>query len=160
MRLIVQRVLRGAVRVAKKGTIGKIDRGVVVLVGIERRDTKDDIEYLARKLVNLKLWSNETGKPWRKSAKEKNFGVLLVSQFTLHAVLKGNKPDFHMSMVPDKASECFDQFVKRVEMEYGKKEAVEKGEFGAKMEVDLVNEKGGSSGSDAEASKKKKKKKK
>ena len=109
-----------------------------MLVGIERRDTKDDIEYLARKLVNLKLWSNESGKPWRKSAKEKNFGVLLVSQFTLHAVVKGNKPDFHMSMVPDKASECFDQFVKRVEMEYGKKEAVEKGEFGAKMEVDLV----------------------
>ena len=109
-----------------------------MLVGIERRDTKDDIDYLARKLVNLKLWSNESGKPWRKSAKEKNFGVLLVSQFTLHAVLKGNKPDFHMSMVPDKASECFDQFVKRVEMEYGKKEAVEKGEFGAKMEVDLV----------------------
>ena len=109
-------------------------------MGIERRDTKDDIEYLARKLVNLKLWSNESGKPWRKSAKDNGYGVLLVSQFTLHAVLKGNKPDFHMSMVPDQASTCFDEFVKRVEMEYGKKEAVETGIFGAKMEVDLVND--------------------
>jgi len=63
-----------------------------------------------------------------------------VSQFTLHAVLKGNKPDFHMSMVPDKANQCFDEFVKRVEMEYGKKEAVESGVFGAKMEVELVND--------------------
>lgn len=95
MRIVLQRVLNGSVTVSEK-MISKIDRGVLCLVGITEDDTKEDAEYLARKLLNIRIWDDEEGKRWSKSVKDMKYEVLLVSQFTLFSKLKGNKPDFHL----------------------------------------------------------------
>ena len=104
MRVILQRVTEASVDVdgAAHGAIGA---GLVVLVGIEHRDTVEDVKWLANKVWNVRLWANEEGgKPWSASAKTLQHGLLVVSQFTLHARLKGNKPDFHGAMPPEKVS--------------------------------------------------------
>ena len=83
-------------------TISKIDKGMTVLVGIANDDTKEDAEYIARKILNLRLWPSADGsKQWNTNVISNKFEVLLVSQFTLYAKLKGNKLDFHHAMGPE-----------------------------------------------------------
>lgn len=88
MRCIIQRVLNASVTVGGN-KISKINKGLLVLVGVHRDDTKADREWLARKILNLRLWPDEQGKPWNKSVKDMGYEVLLVSQFTLYTTLKG-----------------------------------------------------------------------
>ncbi|RHY04035.1 hypothetical protein DYB36_010231, partial [Aphanomyces astaci] len=89
MKLVVQRVTSGCVRVDEKA-VGSISKGLVCLVGIGRDDTEDDAEWCCRRILNARLWPNDDGKPWMTSALQNNFQVLLVSQFTLHGYLAGN----------------------------------------------------------------------
>lgn len=102
MRLVIQRVTEASVTVDGEVT-GAIGRGLCVLCGIHEGDTDSAAEWAAKKLCSIRLWEDSAGKPWAQSAAQGKYDLLLVSQFTLFATLKGNKPDFHHAMGPDKA---------------------------------------------------------
>merc|ERR1711937_228339 len=134
----IQRVSRACVRV--EGEVrGEISKGLCVLVGIHRSDTREDVLWCAKKLLNIRLFESEDGKHWNKSAQALDLGILAVSQFTLHAFLKGNKPDFHLAMGGDQARDLFDQLVEELKKGHTP-ERIATGVFGAMMEVDLVND--------------------
>ncbi len=137
MRLILQRVTSASVTVARE-PVAAIGEGLMVLCGITAGDTPEDAKWCAAKLLSLRLWPSAAGKPWAESAKSQGFEVLLVSQFTLHAILKGNKPDFHTSMAPDAAKPFFESFCAQVEQMHPGK--VQQGIFGASMAVTLTND--------------------
>lgn len=140
MRVVLQRVTSASVTVAGE-RIAAIGPGLLCLCGISREDTREDRDWCAAKLLSVRLWANEaTGKPWAVSAAKKGLEVLLVSQFTLHAVLKGNKPDFHKSMAPAEAEPFFNAFVAAVRAKHTSADKVQAGKFGAKMQVELVND--------------------
>jgi D-aminoacyl-tRNA deacylase len=136
MRVIIQRVNSASVTVQEK-VISKIGKGLLCLVGVGDDDTKEDSEFISRKILNLRLWEDKDGKRWNKSVMDMKYEVLLVSQFTLYSVLKGNKPDFHKAMKPELSQEFFDTFVKEMKAKY---EPIQTGEFGAYMNVDLQND--------------------
>ena len=139
MRLVVQRVSQASVSVAGE-EVGRIGRGLLVLVGCRDGDTADDAEYCCRKLLGVRLFDDEKeGKAWALSVQQANLQVLLVSQFTLFAALKGNKPSFHRSMPPGPAKEFYDAFRERVKAAYAP-DKVADGVFGAKMDVALNND--------------------
>ena len=117
--------------------VGQVGRGLVALCGIHERDTEAAMDWAAKKICNTRLWEKD-GKQWAASASSQKLGLLLVSQFTLFAQLKGNKPDFHQAMGPDRAKPYWNTFVKRVEAAHTG--PVEAGVFGAKMEVRLCND--------------------
>ncbi|XP_031473955.1 uncharacterized protein LOC116246293 [Nymphaea colorata] len=139
MRAIVQRVASARVEVEGR-TVSEIGPGLLVLVGIHENDGEGDAEYICRKVLNMRIFPNEkTGKAWDQSVMQRNSGVLLVSQFTLYGVLKGNKPDFHVAMPPQKAETFYASLVDRFRRSYSP-DCVKDGVFGAKMKVDLVND--------------------
>lgn len=140
MRVILQRVTSASVTVAGE-RIASIGPGLLCLCGISREDTREDRDWCAAKLLSVRLWPHETtDKPWAASASSKELEVLLVSQFTLHAVLKGNKPDFHKAMTPSEAEPFFDEFVASVRKKHVSADKVQAGKFGAMMQVELVND--------------------
>ncbi|MES1917408.1 MAG: hypothetical protein MHM6MM_009138, partial [Cercozoa sp. M6MM] len=100
MKVIVQRVSAGGVSVGGE-EVARIGRGLLCLVGIHKDDHLLSAHKLAKKLANLRVFSNADGKPWAESAKQQGLEILLVSQFTLMARMKGNKPDFHGAMNGD-----------------------------------------------------------
>ena len=141
MRLVVQRVKSASVMV--DGTVvSSIGRGVLALVGLHAADTPTDLSYCAKKLCGSKLWANEDGKGWRKSAKQLDLDVLLVSQFTLYGTVANKKhvPDFKRSMKSEAASHMYDSFKVAVAAELGCATRVKDGVFGAMMDVALVND--------------------
>merc|ERR1712098_716370 len=119
--------------------ISKIGKGIVALIGIHGDDTKSDLDYIVRKLTNLRLWEDEKGRRWAKSAKDLGLEVLCVSQFTLYHVMKGNKPDFHLAMGGDQSKLFYQEFLGEMNKAY-KEEKIKNGVFGAMMEVELVND--------------------
>lgn len=129
MRFVITRVTHAAVKVDDK-VVGAIDKGVSVLVGISRDDTVQDMESLARKLLTCRLWPDENDKPWMKTIKDINGGILLISQFTLCHVMKGTKPDFHNAMKPEEANAMFLALRDRLRAEYCE-EKVQSGQFQA-----------------------------
>ena len=133
MKLVVQRVTRASVEVENE-IVGKIDDGLMVLVGFGVNDTTKEADYLAKKLVKLRIFPDENGR-MNKSVIDIGGKLLLVPQFTLYASTKKNRPSFHKALSPDKATELFDYFagVCRGSVE------VETGSFGAFMKVDLLN---------------------
>ncbi|KAI6212821.1 hypothetical protein M3Y94_00074300 [Aphelenchoides besseyi] len=139
MRLVIQRVTRAAVSVDGQ-LISEIGRGLCVLVGICREDTDDDIDYGVRKLLNLRFFDNsENEKRWDKSVKDRQFEILCVSQFTLHAIMKGNKLDFHRSMAPNESSTFYERFLDKLRSSYVA-DKVKDGKFGAYMNVQIEND--------------------
>ncbi|KAL8460576.1 hypothetical protein ACS0TY_032195 [Phlomoides rotata] len=139
MRAVVQRVASASVEVEGR-LVSEIGPGLLVLVGLHETDVESDAEYVCRKVLNMRLFPNEnTGKTWDQSVMQKNYEVLLVSQFTLYGVLKGNKPDFHVAMPPDSAKPFYASLVEKFQKAY-KIDAVKDGIFGAKMKVNLVND--------------------
>lgn len=112
-----------------------------MLVGIGTDDTKEDADYICKKLINIRLWDSPTDakKKWNQSVKDLDYELLLVSQFTLYCKLNGNKPDFHNAMKPDTSKAFFDAFVHQVKQEY-KADKVQTGEFGAYMDVQIQND--------------------
>ncbi|VDK18871.1 unnamed protein product [Anisakis simplex] len=139
MRAVIQRVHKAAVLVGEE-LISSIDRGICVLIGLNRDDSDEDAEYIARKLVNVRLFENkETGKRWDKSVKDMQYEILCVSQFTLFGVLKGNTIDYHRSMAPDKSPEFYAKFIEQLKKSYVA-DKVKDGKFGAYMNVQIEND--------------------
>uniref|UniRef100_A0A6B2LP59 D-aminoacyl-tRNA deacylase n=1 Tax=Arcella intermedia TaxID=1963864 RepID=A0A6B2LP59_9EUKA len=137
MRVIIQRVLRGSVSVGGK-QISSINRGLVVLVGIKAGDTEKDAQWICNKLLKARLWPKDN-KEWNISLQDQKYEILLVSQFTLYAVFKGLKPDFHNAMPPNEAKLFYNNFVDLVKKNY-EPSLVKDGEFGAMMEVEIIND--------------------
>ena len=132
MRLVVQRVSSAKVFVDKK-VVGKIDKGLFVLVGVAEGDGEKNADFLAEKLSKLRVMSDEAGK-MNLSASDVDGKILAVSQFTLYAdTSKGNRPSFIQAAEPKKAKKLYDHFIGKLE-ELGVK--VETGEFGAYMKID------------------------
>ncbi|MBR3881878.1 MAG: D-tyrosyl-tRNA(Tyr) deacylase [Clostridia bacterium] len=137
MKLVVQRVLNAQVDVDGK-TVGKIDKGFMVLCGITHEDTEKEADVLARKLCNLRVFEDENGK-MNLSLKDVGGELLIISQFTLYAdtMSSGNRPSFIAAARPEKAEPLYEYFLEKCRQENIK---VEKGIFGADMKVSLVND--------------------
>lgn len=137
MRVVIQRVTNASVSIG--GRIkGKIEKGFMILVGIVEEDTEKDIEWLSKKIVNLRVFDDENG-VMNRSIRDIGGDILLVSQFTLHAMTaKGNRPSYIRAAKPEFSKGFYDEFVKAVECELGK--PVQTGEFGAEMMVELTND--------------------
>lgn len=137
MRVVIQRVSEAAVRVDEKVT-GQINIGLLVLIGIEDSDTHDDIEWLAGKIVHLRIF-NDSNDVMNLSIKDVDGNILLVSQFTLHAsTKKGNRPSYIKASKPEFAIPMYEKIIVQLEKELGKK--VQTGIFGADMKVSLLND--------------------
>jgi len=137
MRAVVQRVSKASVTV-EGGIISKIGLGLLILLGVENEDAKADIEWLSRKIVNLRIFDDEEG-VMNKSLIEVNGDAIVVSQFTLHAsTKKGNRPSYLKAAKPEIAIPAYKDFVERLEIDLGKK--VGTGVFGADMKVELLND--------------------
>ena len=137
MRVVIQRVTYASVTVDEI-VIGKIEVGLLVLLGIEDADTNEDIEWLSNKICNLRIFNDESG-VMNLSVKEVNGNILLVSQFTLHAsTKKGNRPSYIKASKPEIAIPLYEKFVRVLQTTLGKN--VQTGEFGADMKVSLVND--------------------
>lgn len=137
MRVVVQRVSEAAVKI--KGKIhGNINQGLLVLVGFETEDQQEDMLWMASKIINQRIFSDKEGKMnW--SIKEVNGGILLISQFTLHAsTKKGNRPSFIKAARPELAIPLYEKFTSLLSLELGR--PVQTGVFGADMQVSLTND--------------------
>ncbi|MFQ5772749.1 MAG: D-aminoacyl-tRNA deacylase [bacterium] len=136
MRAVVQRVKKSSVKTANK-IVGQIGSGLLVLLGVAKGDTSDDADYLANKIINLRIFEDEDGK-MNRSLLETGGELLVVSQFTLLAdCRKGRRPSFIEAAEPQKATELYKRFVAKVH-EQGV--SVKTGRFGAMMEVALIND--------------------
>ncbi len=137
MRVVIQRVTKASVTI--KGSIhGQVGSGLLVLLGIEDADNDTDITWLSNKIVNLRLFDDEDG-VMNRSVKEVNGGILLVSQFTLHAsTKKGNRPSYIRASKPPVAIPLYEAMIRRLNEDLGK--PIQTGIFGADMKVELLND--------------------
>ncbi|XP_059469161.1 D-aminoacyl-tRNA deacylase 1 isoform X1 [Neocloeon triangulifer] len=138
MRALIQRVRRAQVSVNGE-IVSSIEKGLCVLIGICRDDGPVDLEYIVRKILNVRLFDDDSGVRWKSSVKDKQGEILCISQFTLYHELKGNKPDFHNSMGPDAARSFYDNFLAELRKHY-KSELVKDGKFGEYMQVEIEND--------------------
>jgi D-tyrosyl-tRNA(Tyr) deacylase len=137
MRAVVQRVTKSKVTVGQE-IAGSIKKGLVVLLGIGKEDTAKDIEYLANKIVNLRVFEDENGK-MNLSVLDINGELLVVSQFTLFGdCRKGNRPSFINAAAPDEANRMYMEFLKHIRLNYPIK--VEEGVFQAEMALEIHND--------------------
>jgi D-tyrosyl-tRNA(Tyr) deacylase len=137
MKVIIQRVSSASVTIDTK-IVADIQKGLLVLVGIEDADNQEDIDWLVGKIVNLRIF-DDANHVMNLSVKDINGDIIVVSQFTLHAsTKKGNRPSYLKASKPDVAIPLYENFVKRLEIELGKK--VQTGVFGADMKVLLLND--------------------
>ncbi len=137
MRAVIQRVANADVVVEGK-LIANIGPGLLVLLGIENADGEEDIEWLAKKIANLRIFNDESG-VMNRSLLETAGDIIVVSQFTLHAATKkGNRPSYIKAAKPDIAIPIYEEFVEQLEKLLGKK--VGTGVFGADMKVSLLND--------------------
>ena len=135
MRVIVQRVDNSSVTIDNK-VVGKINKGFMLLVGFNHNDTIDDIEYIVRKIINLRIFDDENG-IMNKSILDINGSILSISQFTLYAdTKKGNRPSYVNAMKGDLATTLYDRFNELL----SEKVNVETGIFGSEMKVTLTND--------------------
>ena len=137
MRAVLQRTAFASVKVDGNIT-GSIQKGLLVLMGVEDSDTSEDIEWLSSKIVNLRIFDDENG-VMNLSVKDVDGDILLVSQFTLHAsTKKGNRPSYIKASKPDIAIPMYEKMIAQLETDLGKK--IQTGIFGADMKVELLND--------------------
>ena len=137
MRVVIQKVTQASVSIENQ-IVASINKGLLVLVGIEDGDTNEDIAWLSSKIVNLRVFDDDKG-VMNLSVKEVEGEVLIVSQFTLHAsTKKGNRPSYIRAARPEVAIPVYEAFIKQVETLLGKR--VPTGQFGAMMQVSLCND--------------------
>lgn len=137
MRAVIQRTKEASVTINNQ-VKSQIEAGLLILLGIENADTTDDIQWLCRKIVNMRIFSDEAGL-MNKSVKDIGGEIIIVSQFTLFAgTKKGNRPSFIRAAKPDIAIPLYEAFIKEIEVQFGK--SVGTGEFGADMKVALIND--------------------
>lgn len=136
MKFVIQRVKNAQVNVDNK-TVGKIENGFLVLIGITHTDTREIADYLVKKLINLRIFEDEKGK-MNLSLNDINGSLLLVSQFTLYADCSGgNRPSFIEAAKPEIANELYEYIIRECKKKINK---VETGIFGADMKVSLIND--------------------
>lgn len=137
MRAVIQRVSRASVTVDGK-KVSSMDQGLLVLLGIEDADGKEDTDWLSQKIINLRIFNDENG-VMNRSVQDVGGDVIVVSQFTLHAqTKKGNRPSYIKASKPDVAIPIYEAFVQKMEQDLGKK--IGTGIFGADMKVELLND--------------------
>lgn len=137
MRAVVQRVSRASVTI-ENVLKSRIGRGLAVLLAVEETDGPGDIEWLSGKIVRLRVFPDENG-AMNRSIQETGGDILLISQFTLYAsTRKGNRPSYSRSAPPPVAIPLYEAFIKKLIVDLGK--PVETGEFGADMQIELVND--------------------
>ncbi len=134
---VIQRVSSSSVKIDGQD-VAKIGNGLLVLIGIEDADNDEDIDWLAAKIVNLRIFNDENG-VMNVSVKDCHGDIIVVSQFTLHAsTKKGNRPSYIKASKPDIAVPLYEKFIKQLQTVLGKD--VQTGRFGADMKVSLVND--------------------
>lgn len=137
MRVVIQRVTQSAVEIDGL-EVARIGAGMLVLLGIEVADSSDDIQWLSKKICQLRIFDDPTG-IMNISIRETGGDILIVSQFTLHASThKGNRPSYIRAARPEIAIPLYEQFIRQMETDLGRK--VQTGSFGAMMKVSLVND--------------------
>ena len=137
MRTVIQRVAEAKVSIEGVAK-GAIQKGLAVLLAVEEADTAEDIEWLSGKIVRLRVFDDENG-VMNRSVHDVQGGILLVSQFTLFAsTKKGNRPSYSRAAQPEIAVPLYQQFIARLAQDLGK--PVETGDFGAEMQVSLIND--------------------
>lgn len=137
MRLVIQRVSHASVTIDKV-TKSAIKKGLLILVGIENADNKEDIEWLSKKVVNLRIFDDEEG-VMNRSVLDIDGEILVISQFTLHAsTKKGNRPSYIKAAKGDVSKPLYEEFCKVLSADLGKE--VGTGEFGSDMKVELLND--------------------
>lgn len=135
MKAVIQRVSQASVTI-EGNTTAKISNGLLVLLGIEEADNQEDINWLSSKIINLRIFADDN-QVMNVSLKDSD--VIVVSQFTLHAATKkGNRPSYIKAAKHEIAIPLYENFVKQMESEFGKK--IQTGQFGADMKVSLVND--------------------
>ena len=137
MRVVVQRVSQSNVKVSGE-VIGEIKEGLMVLVSFVDEDNDIDLEWMTKKIVNLRIFNDDEGK-MNRSVQDVGGDILLISQFTLHgSTKKGNRPSFIKAAKPDFANVMYMKFIKILEQSLGK--GIQTGEFGGDMKVSLIND--------------------
>ncbi|PHX61798.1 MAG: D-tyrosyl-tRNA(Tyr) deacylase [Flavobacteriales bacterium] len=137
MKVVIQRVFDASVTI-NQNIVAKINNGLLVLVGIEEADTLEDINWLVSKIVYLRIFE-DVNKVMNLSVKDCDGEIIVVSQFTLHALTKkGNRPSYIKAAKPEIAIPIYEKFILQLELELGK--SIQTGQFGADMKVALVND--------------------
>lgn len=137
MKIVIQRVSSASVTIDSE-IVADIQKGLLVLVGIEDADTKEDIDWLCQKIINIRIFGDEND-VMNLSVKDIDGDIIIVSQFTLQALTKkGNRPSYIKASKPEIAIPLYDNFVNSLEIGLGKK--VQTGVFGADMKVALLND--------------------
>ncbi len=137
MRVVVQRVSQSNVKVSGE-LIGEIKEGLMVLVSFVDEDIDTDLDWMTKKIINLRIFNDDEGK-MNRSVQDIGGDILLISQFTLHgSTKKGNRPSFIKAAKPDFAKVMYERFIKVLEQSLGKE--IQTGEFGGDMKVSLVND--------------------
>jgi len=137
MRVVVQRVSQSNVKVSGE-VIGEIKEGLMVLVSFVDEDNDTDLDWMTKKIINLRIFNDDEGK-MNRSVQDVGGDILLISQFTLHgSTKKGNRPSFIKAAKPDFAKVMYERFIKVLEQSLGKE--IQTGEFGGDMKVSLIND--------------------
>ena len=137
MKVVIQKTTEASVRISGNEK-AKIGVGLLILLGIEKEDNDEDIKWLTKKIANLRIF-NDKNEVMNLSVKDVLGEILVISQFTLQAsTKKGNRPSYIKAAKPDIAIPLYEKFVHELELEFGKK--IETGEFGANMQVSLIND--------------------
>jgi len=137
MRVVVQRVSQSNVKVSGE-VIGEIKEGLMVLVSFVDEDNDTDLDWMTKKIINLRIFNDDEGK-MNRSVQDVGGDILLISQFTLHgSTKKGNRPSFIKAAKPDFANVMYERFIKVFEQSLGKE--IQTGEFGGDMKVSLIND--------------------
>jgi D-tyrosyl-tRNA(Tyr) deacylase len=137
MRLVIQRVRKASVEIENK-LYSEIKNGLLVFIGIEEADNEEDACWLAKKIVNLRIF-NDTNGIMNLSVKDVDGEILIVSQFTLHALTKkGNRPSYIKAAKPELAIPLYNKFIEETIREFGKE--IKTGVFGANMQISLIND--------------------
>lgn len=137
MKVVIQRVSEASVTI-DQNIVAQINQGLLILVGIEEEDSLDDISWLVSKIVYLRIFGDENN-IMNLSVKDIKGDLLVVSQFTLHALTKkGNRPSYIKAAKPNIAIPMYEKFIQLLELELGK--SIQTGQFGADMKVALVND--------------------
>jgi D-tyrosyl-tRNA(Tyr) deacylase len=137
MKVVIQRVSKASVTI-DGNKVASIGSGLLILLGIVEEDTQEDIKWLSGKIINLRIFEDENA-VMNRSLLDVNGEIIAVSQFTLHAsTKKGNRPSYIRAAKPETAIPLYETFIKQLESDLGKR--VQTGQFGADMQVDLIND--------------------
>jgi len=137
LRALIQRVTKASVTV-NKNIVSSIDAGLLIFLGVKNDDSSKDVEYLVKKIINMRIFSSETSDNFEKSLIESKKGILVVSQFTLYGDLKkGRRPSFIESAKADYALRIYEEFINELKKTDLK---IQTGIFGAKMYVKIIND--------------------